>query len=94
VGAKDLPERTIGETGLRGVTPSRGASDVGMSQRTIDRLAAWYEDTFYEHRDEPDIEVRLNRELRRRLREEFGVLAEFIEIEAARVLDRVFTKGR
>jgi hypothetical protein len=47
--------------------------------------------TLYEHRDEPDIEVRLNRELRRRLREEFGVLAEFIEIE---VLDRVFTKGR
>jgi hypothetical protein len=56
----------------------------------IDMLAAWYGDTYYERRDEPEIEPWLGRELRRRPRDEFGVLQEFIEVEAARVIDQVF----
>jgi hypothetical protein len=67
-----------------------GFDEIGMSQRTIDILAAWYGDTYYERRDEPEIEPWLGRELRRRLRDEFGVLQEFIAVEATRVIDQVF----
>jgi hypothetical protein len=62
----------------------------GNRRHKVDRVAAWYGDTYYERRDEPEIEPWLGRELRRRLRDEFGVLQEFIEVEAARVIDQVF----
>ena len=73
-------------------TPPREAesTDWGMSERTVDALASWYEQTFYERRDEPEIEASLARELRHRLRDEHGVLPEFIGIEVERVNDRIF----
>ena len=62
----------------------------GISGRVIDTLAAWYDDTYHERRDEPGIEAWLDRELRHRLRDDYGVLPEFVETEAKRVIDRVF----
>ena len=67
-----------------------GLEDKGQSERTIDTLATWYADTHYARRDEPGIEAWLDRELRRQLREDYGVFPEFVEGEAKRVIDRVF----
>jgi hypothetical protein len=60
---------------------------LGMSRQTIAKLARWYEETFRAH---PEMGTWLDSELRRRLREEFGVLPEFVEVEAERVMDRLF----
>ena len=46
--------------------------------------------TRYERRDEPGIDAWLDREQRLRLREEYGVLPEFVEAEAKRVIAAVF----
>jgi Protein of unknown function (DUF3631) len=67
-----------------------GTGPEGLSERTIDDLAAWYEQTHYDRRDEPEIAATLDRNLRGRLRDEFGVLREFVETEAKRVIERVF----
>jgi hypothetical protein len=61
----------------------------GLSEREIDVQAERYADAYYERRDEPDIEAKLNQELRQRLHE-LGVRPERIETEFRRVIDAVF----
>jgi putative DNA primase/helicase len=74
-----------------GVADEKGDMEApGISGRVIDTLAAWYDDTYHERRDEPGIEAWLDRELRHRLCDDYGVLPEFVETEAKRVIDRVF----
>ena len=75
-----------------GVPVGKGETgDKGLSAPTIDALADWYDETHYSRRDEPEIEARLDQELRCRLREEYGVFPEFIETEAERVKERFFS---
>ena len=84
-------EKSANDGPCGGVAVENGCMDAkGMSERAIDALATWYEQTFYERRDEPEIETRLGFELRRRLRDDHGVLKEFIKVEAERVMVRVF----
>lgn len=66
-----------------------GNGPLGLSTREIDAQAERYGDDYHQRRDEPDIEARLNEELRRRLRM-LGVLPEHIETEFRRVIEAVF----
>ena len=61
---------------MRCCTLRGGTEDKGVPSRSIDTLAGWFEQTRYERREEPEIDAWLDRELRRRLREEYGVLPE------------------
>jgi putative DNA primase/helicase len=87
IGAKGTSKRAIDATD--GAAAQRATHEIGLPQRRIDALSEWYEDTFYERRDEPEITATLDRELRLRL-DEHGVLPEFIEVEAERVIERIF----
>lgn len=62
---------------------------MGLSTREIDAQAERYADDYHERRDEPNIEAKLNEELRRRLLK-LGVLPEHIETEFRRVIEAVF----
>jgi hypothetical protein len=75
---------------LRCCTLRGGTEDKGLSARSIDTLAGCFEQTRYERREEAGIDAWLDRELRRRLREEYDVLPEFVEAEAKRVIAAVF----
>jgi putative DNA primase/helicase len=87
----DFGNKSLNSKDCCGVEPCVGGTeDKGLSARSIDTLAGWFEQTRYERREEPGIDAWLDRELCRRLREEYGVLAEFIEAEAKRVIAAVF----
>jgi hypothetical protein len=62
----------------------------GLSVHQIGWLASWYYESAYSRRDEPEIEAKLNRELRHRLTTEFGVFSEHVSAEFERVKDQVF----
>jgi hypothetical protein len=71
--------------------PPANGVDPGLSPRTVDDIGAWFEQTRYDRRDEPEIDAWLDRELCRRLREDYGVLPEFISTEFERVMKVVFS---
>jgi putative DNA primase/helicase len=78
-----------------GVTVREGDSGQndgkGLSIREIGTLADWYMDKHHAHGDEPKVQIWLDAELRRRLREECRVLPEHIEAEFKRVMEQVFS---
>ena len=87
----DFGDKSLNSKDCCGVAPCEGdTEDNGLSARSIDTLAGWFEQARYEGREEPAIDAWLDRELRRRLREEYGVLPEFVEVEAKRVIAAVF----
>jgi putative DNA primase/helicase len=67
-----------------------GKEDWGLPLRLLDEDADWAEEWHYQHRDEPDVDAKLATALRERLRNKRNVRPEHLEIEAARVMDRVF----
>ena len=66
-----------------------GNGPLGLSTREIDALAERYGDDFHDRRDEPNVEHKLDEELRQRLRM-LGVLPEHVGTEFRRVKDTVF----
>jgi hypothetical protein len=68
------------------------AGDMGLSIRTLDEDADWAEEFHYRHRDEPDVDAQLAQALRERLRNKRDVRPADLEIEAARVMDRIFKR--
>ena len=84
-------DKSLNSKDCCGVAPCEGdTEDEGLPARSIYTLAGWFEQTRYERREEPQIDAWLDRELHRRLREEYGVLPEFVEAEAKRVIVAVF----
>jgi hypothetical protein len=71
-----------------------GGGHRGLPHRVIDALGARYDDDAYQriNSGEPEEDVRreLDANLRHRLRDEYGVLPEFIEKEFGRVIDAAF----
>jgi hypothetical protein len=63
-----------------------------LSARTLDEDADWVEEFYYRHRDEPDVDALLAQALRERLRNKRDVRPADLEVEAARVMDRVFNR--
>jgi hypothetical protein len=66
-----------------------GKEDWGLPRRLLDEDAGWAEEWHYRHRDEPEVDAKLAIALRERLRNKRNVSPEHLEIEAARVMDRV-----
>jgi hypothetical protein len=65
---------------------------MGLSIRTLDEDADWVEEFHYRHRDQPDVEAQLAQALRERLRNKRDVRPADLEVEVARVMDRVFER--
>jgi Protein of unknown function (DUF3631) len=60
--------------------------------RLVDEDAGWAEEWHYQHRDDPDVDAKLAITLREPLRNKRNIRPEHLEIEAARVMDRVFAR--
>jgi hypothetical protein len=69
----------------RAKTLSAGVTTT-VSPQTIDCLVEWYDIAFYRYL------VFLHDEIRRRLRDDSGVLPEFLDIEVKRVMARTLSR--
>jgi hypothetical protein len=85
----DTASRTHGHF-EKGNGHMEGKEDWGLPLLLLDEDAGWAEEWRYRHRDEPDVDPKLAIALRERLRNKRNVWPEHLEIEAARVMDRVF----
>jgi hypothetical protein len=89
------PQKSNNEGPCPTVTLSKGGNgqlgQKGLSEREIDEDAEWADEWRYQHRDEPDVDAILAQKLRERLRNKRHVFPENLEIEAERVMTRLFT---
>jgi hypothetical protein len=80
----DANFRTLSETGGNG-------EDRGLHPHQIREIAAWYNNEAYDRLAGSVLEQEvLNGELRKRLRDEYGVFPEFIAVEFERVMQAAF----
>ena len=63
---------------------------MGLSERNLDEVAEWVQAFAASHVGEPDIDAMIARALRDRLRNKYDVRPEDLDIEAERVMARVF----
>jgi hypothetical protein len=87
-------EKSNNDGVCHGVTDGKGENghegQMGLPYRVIDALGSRYEDDAYRRISGGENEAELDAEARRRLRDEYGVLPEFVEVEFKRVIDAAF----